>query len=234
MQKRYLILAALLASSSAAYAADFGVVNQPVPEAYIAPASDWTGFYAGVFGGLTSGPIDFSLVPDGAPSVLDISINAGGALGGAQIGYDVQFDGFVIGAVADIAVSNHHAGAEITTPGGSLELETGLNFIGTVRARAGYAFDDALAYVHGGFAYGQSDVSLSLNGTDVDTGIDDVDHIGFVVGAGLEYQVTENISFQTEYAYTQFGDETLVSLPGGSITQEFGFHTVKAGVNFRF
>ena len=233
MLKRHVIIAALLASSSAAYAADFGVINQPVPEAYIAP-TDWTGFYAGVFGGLTSGPIDFSLVPDAAPSILDISINGGGAVGGAQIGYDVQFDGFVVGAVADIAMSNHRAGAEISSGPDSIELDTGLNFIGTVRARAGYAFDDALAYVHGGFAYGQSDVSLSVNGTDVDTGIDDVDHVGFVVGAGLEYQVTENISFQTEYAYTQFGEETLVSLPGGSITQEFGFHTVKAGVNFRF
>jgi len=233
MTKLHIIAAALLASSSAAYAADFGVVNQAAPEAYIA-ATDWTGFYAGVFAGVTTGPIDFAAIPDGAPSVLDASINAGGAVGGAQIGYDVQFNNFVLGAIADIALSNHHAGAEISVGGDSLELDTGLNFIGTVRARAGYAFDDVLAYVHGGFAYGQSEVSLAVNGTDVATGIDDVDHTGFVIGAGLEYQVTENLSIQTEYSYTQFGEETLVSLPGGSVTQEFGFHTVKAGVNFRF
>lgn len=219
---------AVTAMSTAAFAADTSVIYQT------APATDWTGFYAGIFGGVSSGPFDFSLVPTGLPSVADISVQGGGVIGGAQIGYDVQFNQFVLGVVADIGISNQRASASLTSGVNTAEIETGLTYLGTVRARGGYAFDDLLAYAHGGLAYGHTETSLKINGVDVPLGLTNPDRIGYVVGAGFEYKVSENISLQTEYSYTGFGDKSIFDLGGGDLNQALSFHTVKAGVNFRF
>ncbi|MET3924622.1 outer membrane protein [Devosia sp. 2618] len=234
MKKLLITVIAASALSSTAFAADFGVVLQPAPAGYIAPATDWTGFYAGIFGGVTSGPFDFSLVPPAGPSVLDVTVQGGGAVGGAQIGYDVQLNQFVLGLVADIAVSNHRAGASLTSGPNTADIETRLTYLGTVRARAGYAFDDVLAYVHGGLAYGHTETTATVNGVDAALGLTNPDRVGYVVGAGFEYQVSENISLQTEYSYTGFRDESILAIGGGNLNQALSFHTVKAGVNFRF
>lgn len=234
---KILFSTAILASFSApAMAADFGVINQPAPSAYEAPAQDWTGFYAGVFGAASTGPFEYSAIPAGGPSLLDLDVNGGGGLAGVQIGYDYQFDQFVIGAVADIAISNHRADIGINAGGGAIDadISSTLNYLGTVRARAGFATDSLLAYAHGGVAFGNTEQEINVGGVAV-PGTGDQDRVGFTVGAGVEYAVTDNISLQTEYAFTSFGDEDIYSDGfGNSITENLSFHTVKAGVNFRF
>lgn len=238
MNKLLLAASAAVLMSSTAFAADFGIVNQPEPAGYIAPATDWNGFYVGVFGGLTNGPFDYSLVPVGLPSALDVNVNGGGALAGVQIGGDVQFDQFVLGAVADIAFTNHRAEAGLTVPGvvgGGLNAESRLTYLGTVRARAGYAFDDVLAYVHGGLAYGRTEASITAGGVAV-PGINAADRVGYAIGAGVEYKVSDSISLQTEYSYTGFGEQSIYDVGPGfaNVNEALGFHTVKAGLNFRF
>lgn len=70
--------AALLTTT--AFAADLGVISQPAPVGF-EPANEWTGFYAGIFGGI--GAADFDLVPVGIPAGF---LSTGrGALGGVQV-----------------------------------------------------------------------------------------------------------------------------------------------------
>src|SRR5688500_2044657 len=86
------LASALLASS--AFAADLGVVSQPVPETYIAPSSfSWTGAYVGLNGGFGWGEVD-------SPSVGVFDVDGG--VFGAQIGYNYDLGGFVLGAEADV------------------------------------------------------------------------------------------------------------------------------------
>lgn len=229
-------IAAVAASliAAPAFAADLGVISQPAPAGYEAPARDWTGFYAGIFGGVSTGNFDYSLNLPAPLPAMGFDANGGGGIAGVQIGADYQFDQFVIGAVADIALSNHRAEIGLDLGGVAASVSSELTYLATIRGRAGVAFENLLAYAHGGVAFGKTEQEISGGG--VVAFENDVDRVGFTIGAGIEYAVTENISLQTEYAYTSFGDEELVALPGGlgSIDENLSFHTVKAGVNFRF
>jgi len=223
-----------VALATGAVAADFGVVNQPVPVGY-STTNDWSGFYAGIFGGVTNGPFDYSFVPTGLPSMLDISVNSGGLIGGGLIGYDVQFDKFVLGVAADLAATNHRAEVTVDVPAVpfSANATSRLTHLGTVRARAGYAFDNLLAYVHGGVAYGRTETEIVVGGVPL-PGLQNNDRWGYTVGAGVEFAVTENVSLQTEYSWTDLGTENVYSDPGGTVPETVGLHSLKAGVNFRF
>lgn len=218
--------------TSAAVAADFGVMTQPAPIAYVAPSTDWTGFYAGAFGGI--GGADFDLVPVGVPGAGFLSTGRGG-LAGIQVGGDYQMDSFVVGAVADIAVTNIEGTTSITSGGVTVAYNSRLDYLGTIRARAGFLpTDSLLIYAHGGFAYGRSTPSLSVNGANV-PGLVATNRTGWTIGAGLEYAVTDNVSVLTEYAYTDLGNPTITdgSVPGQA-TESLKLHTLKAGVNFKF
>lgn len=193
--KKIAILATAAMLSTSAFAADLGVISQPAPVGF-EPVNDWTGFYAGVFGSI--GAADFELVPAGLPGGF---LSTGrGALGGVQVGYDYQLDSFVLGAVADIALSGVEGRASFGGGLGGFEYTSRLEYLGTVRARAGFLpTDDLLVYAHGGFAYGRSTPSLNAGGLPA-PGFVAANRTGWTVGAGLEYAVTENISVQTEYA----------------------------------
>ena len=232
MKKFAIAAAAAALLTTTAFAADLGVISQPAPVGF-EPVNNWTGFYAGVFGAI--GAADFELTPVGVPGAGFLSTGRG-ALGGVQLGYDYQLDSFVIGAVADIALSGVEGRASIGGGLGGFEYNSRLEYLGTVRARAGFLpTDDLLVYAHGGFAYGRSNPTVSLGGIAA-PGFVATNRTGWTIGAGLEYAVTENISVQTEYAYTDLGSPTVsdAALLPASATESLKLHTVKAGLNFRF
>ncbi|GLQ56998.1 outer membrane protein [Devosia nitrariae] len=232
MKTIFLAAASALALTAAAHAAD-ALMVQPAYSVPVETPAYWTGFYAGVFGGVTSGDFDYDFGPSGGPTVIEADISGGGVLGGVQIGADYQFNSFVVGAVADVAITNHEADVSVSLGPDTIEASSTLEYLGTLRARAGFAYEDLLAYVHGGLAFGRTDSSIEFNGVSlVDT--DAVDRFGFVIGAGVEYQVTDMVSIQTEYAYTDLGEKEIYDDGFTQVDEWLGFHTVKAGINFRF
>jgi outer membrane immunogenic protein len=237
MNKFLISTVALALLTGSASAADFGVITQDAPAGYIAPASDWTGFYAGVFGGVGGGSSDLTLTLPGA--ALDFFGNSSGGLAGIQVGADYQIGDFVLGAIADIALTNIEARGGAAVPVG-IGYESPLSYLGTLRARIGFLpTDNLLAYVHGGLAYGQTSPEITIPGG-IGPDLDQVNRVGYTIGAGFEYKLTDNISVQTEYAYTNLGNTSVsytpsIAVPAGiDIKESYDFHTVKAGVNFRF
>lgn len=226
--KRSILLAAaaVVAMSSHALAAD-AIVETPVGD-----AATWTGLYFGGFAGGSFGDTDFQAGPSGGPSFVDLSVTSSGFTGGAQVGYDWQMDNFVIGAVADIAYSDYKANVSAGIPGLGGEAESKLQYLGTVRARLGYAWDRALIYGHGGFAYGKSEQSISLNGTEIFSGSQT--RTGWTIGAGIEYKLTDHVSFGTEYAYVDLGNKSIYDDGDTFVDQDLKFHTIKALINYRF
>ncbi len=86
---RAMALAAMLAASGAAIAADF----PRGPTSYYAPAPSyytWSGLYAGLNLGYEWGHVTGS------------SIDPSGIAGGGQVGYNSQWNQFVLGAETDI------------------------------------------------------------------------------------------------------------------------------------
>lgn len=140
----------------------------------------------------------------------------------------------MLGAVADIALSGVEGRSTFGSLGG-FEYVSRLDYLGTVRARAGFLpTDDLLVYAHGGFAYGRSTPSFNAGGLPA-PGFVGTNRTGWTIGAGVEYAVTDTISLQTEYAYTDLGNPSVTDAAApGAANESLKLHTVKAGLNFRF
>ena len=85
-------------------------------------------------------------------------------------------------------------------------------YFGTVRARVGVAFDRALIYATGGFAFAD-------------------DATGWTVGGGLEYAFTNNLSAKIEGLYVNLDQDDNGIF---AIDNDAEFGVVRAGLNFRF
>ncbi len=240
--------AACVLSSSAVFAADL----PPVAPVEPVVALDWTGFHIGVHGGLAAGDFNYPfhasyydyLNLDG-----EAEITASGGFAGVSVGGDYQWDNFVLGVVGDAQWSGYEG--ELSIEGsiedlGSAEIEAGssLEWFATVRGRVGFVWDRALIYGTGGVAFGEIESGYSASISDDEGNSESLsdsvktDHVGWTVGAGIEYMLTNNVSFKTEYLYIDFGDEEIIGFSDEGISAgldvETQFHTIKAGVSYRF
>lgn len=224
---RFVVTAfAITGFAASASAAD---LSFPAPSAFTPAVYDWSGFYGGVhaggdFGGEYSA--DFTL-----PDSFGEDFDSDGFLGGGQIGFNHQFDQFVIGIEADWSFTDIDGDTRVGLTGlgtGGVDAET--NWISTIRGRAGYAFDRVLVYGTAGVAFADVEVSESFTGSS-----DDNVHTGYVVGAGLEAALTERLSARAEYLYTDFGEEEF-SLAGGAVTGDADASNsiFRIGINYRF
>ncbi|MBK8769162.1 MAG: porin family protein [Rhizobiales bacterium] len=198
--KTYLLAAvAVFALSPAAHAADF------IPDA----GYDWTGLYAGLNAGYawtdTSGTdIDGWTVIDGET----INADGGAFVGGAQLGYNWQFNSLLAGVETDINyVGGSDTGTTVSAPFDN-HVESDGGILGTLRLRAGFAADRFLVYGTGGLAFGDIGTHWYDDGGTfgLDTGSNM--RVGWAAGAGVEYAVTDSASVKLEYLHFDLGSET--------------------------
>jgi outer membrane immunogenic protein len=194
------VLALGIGSASAADIVRPRPAPPPAP-AYVAPPFTWTGAYIGINGGGAFDP-------------------SGGLVGGT-LGYNYQSGPWVFGVEGDIDWAD--ISGDFTCAGATCETRN--NWLGTARARLGYAWDRFMPYVTGGAAFGGVKTSVPGFGESDDTGF------GWTVGGGIEASFTPNLSAKIEYLYVDLGD-TDSPVPG----IENGYHTnlVRAGLNYHF
>lgn len=234
-------LAGLLLASGAS-AADLPRREAPPPPP-IPPAFTWTGFYIGANAG-TGFHAGSSTFTDAAYGTVTESKSGNGFVGGGQIGYNYQLtpgSGWVLGAEADFqgtTFGRRGDGAIGSTP--YYDVSPSLDWFGTVRGRVGYAFERWLVYGTGGFAYGGG--STSPYAATYPYALSDTTRLGYAVGGGVEYALTEKISVKVEGLYVDLGKRgsgTTVydaSVPAyyGTGRSESGFGLVRGGLNWRF
>jgi len=172
MIHRLLLSTALIAFSSASFAADLPArVAAPAP--YLAaPIFTWTGFYVGLNAGAgLNASRNSSVTTNLNTAVNPIYVGPGHDsgdtqfTGGAQVGYNMQFGSFVAGVEADINYLHRSGGSNGVFPtpanrtGGydnwaDFAVSNGRSdWFGTLRGRLGYAFDRFLVYGTGGLAF---------------------------------------------------------------------------------
>lgn len=202
---------------------------------YSAVTVDWTGFYVGLHGGGAQSQVSANYTS--AP-FSDVSHRGSGAFGGAQIGYNFQSGAWVFGAEADIAFANISGGTDCPNP--VYSCNSNVNWLGSVRARAGYAFDSLLLYGTAGLGMGgvrietvhTGGAAIPPSGTPVNG--QRKTRVGWTVGAGAELALSKNWSIKSEYAYYDLGRDTFAIDNAQSISANTRLHTFKAGVNFRW
>jgi outer membrane immunogenic protein len=260
MKKLLLSATALIGLTAGAMAADLPSRRAaPPPVIAAVPIFTWTGFYIGVNAGagFNTNDNDRSVVVPGGPAagttVTFSSNDDAGFVGGGQIGYNYQFGQFVVGLETDIQwadLGGNNVGIVTGGPAGSgfvaASRGNGIDWFGTVRGRAGVAFDRLLIYATGGFAYGSGD-----NGNDFFNNDDDI-RTGWVVGGGVEWALPTSWNFFGTSAAT-FGVEGLfvsldrshsdvvgfvgaepVTVLGGDDDNNNEFAVVRAKLNFKF
>lgn len=227
-----LLLAGVIAGawSGCAAAADLGPYSPPPPaEPIYEPvhgrnAWNWQGLYFGANAGYGWGN-DNSAFYSGAGGGAG-TLSPDGWLAGGQVGYNAQFNWLVLGLEADL----QSADISDSSTAGFANVTTDIDWFSTVRGRIGYAAGPTLIYFTGGWAF--ADLNQSLTSGGVSMSKDEVAS-GYTLGGGIEWQFAPNWSLKTEYLYVDLGEQTL-SGPSGTYTTDTDFHTVRAGINFRF
>lgn len=180
---------------------------------------DWGGFYLGILGGGGVG------TGSGNRSTIPLS----GATIGLRGGLDMQFDNIVVGAALSVERSNIGGTAVCFNP--VFTCDGGVQTLGRLEGRLGFATDAAMIYAKGGaaYAYGYADADPTYNDYYFGTW-------GWTIGAGMEVMLSDNISAYAEYSYIDLFEHTA---PAGTTsnsasTLNSSFHLVNVGLNYRF
>lgn len=261
-----------------AMAADLPVKAPPAaPPPAVAALPNWSGFYAGVNAGadwaysgdpstsVSCGPASgysfgyFDPFTPGCPDIPAVnalgtgSMSGSGFTGGAQAGYNWQFNSTVVGAEVDFDA--FHAKASRTGSGtvasvfpvsGTITNSVDANWLFTARGRLGWAFNDVLAYATGGLAV----THLTATNSYADptptavTWSNSATKAGWTAGAGLEWALSQHWSARVEYLYVHFDAITASGVvadnpPPGygsaiSTSTDLSAHIVRAAINYKF
>jgi outer membrane immunogenic protein len=272
------ILASLVVSTAltaAASAADLPRRAAPPPVFTPVPVFTWTGFYFGVNAGYAFDNTTRFLQSNGTVSAASsgigtsrpalVNVKNDGFTGGGQIGYNYQFtpgSGVVVGFEADAAYTDLNRTRIVTGPTVATTFNTfraGLDYLGTVRGRLGYAFDRTLIYGTGGFAYG--DVTDGITFYNGGRGLTaprfsygrSATETGYAVGGGIEYALPTDsflnffhssaVTVKAEYLYYDLGRRTALIAPvagGGGGVNPYASristdgNIVRGGLNYKF
>jgi outer membrane immunogenic protein len=231
-----LIASALaLAAAAPAFAADLPPPGGPPPRAPVAyipaaPVFTWTGFYVGLNAGYAFGQSNWTS-PMGSSGWFDVN----GPLAGGTIGGNYQIGQIVVGAEGDLDWQNVKGtlvGGNCTLPGAvAASCRSASTWVGTFRARIGFAMDRVLLYATGGGAV--ADIKASLNALPWASSTE----LGWSSGIGVEVAMTDNWTAKAEYLAVGFehascGLANCFAAPPVSVS--FYESTVRGGVNYKF
>lgn len=206
MMKRYLVLGTSLLA--------FSLFASGVARAQ--SAYDWSGPYFGIKGG---GAVNASA------SQTNAFINSGdydidGFTIGIMSGYNFQSGNWVFGLDSDMAYADFDG--RTGTAGCITSCRTKVKYLGTTRARVGYAFDRFLPYATGGLANGL--IEGTTNGVSATSKF----QYGWTVGGGLEWAFMDGWSARAEYLYVDLASKYHNPVVNMDIDD---MHVVRAGVS---
>ena len=213
---------------------------------------NWTSCY---LGGHLGGGFAHKDITDPVQLVQDSFLGAGSTVGvttvspspngvviGGQIGCDYQFaSSFVIGvegaASGSTMKNSRMVGLPLGNPDTAL-VRASTDFLPSLTARVGYAFDNVLLYAKGGAALAGD--RFNVTGSFVGApfafeGLDD--RFGWTVGGGVDWAFSHHWSMNVEYDYYQFGHGGILMSDGingfaGIVDVKQTVQVVKVGLNF--
>jgi high affinity Mn2+ porin len=192
-------------------AADISVVSSMPLKAPLIANYDWSGFYLGGHVGYSRGYGRNTLFD---PNPTAASSSFGSLFGGLQFGYNYLLPSrLLLGIEGDISFPNYLDDgivASRSTPSSAVTEK--LDFVSTVRGRAGYVFDHWLFYATGGLAWSQARFLEDSNST----GNDKILRMrtGWALGAGAELAIAPGWTARLEYLYDHLG-KTSGTFPSG-------------------
>lgn len=211
--------------------------------AVIAPASAnaqsrniWNGWYVGLHGGYAWQDVHGIFNSANIPTRLD-GEQKGGVVGG-QLGYNWQSDQFLLGIEGDLSsLTNDGTRSTVNYGGPIVHDHFASDYLGSVRARLGWAIQNWLLYGTVGWGYSRAEITrdypagpfndkIKLNGN------------GVVFGGGVEWMLTYGVSLRGEYLRYDLDRSTNVPgwWPQADPGDRFGFDKIdvaRAALNIK-
>ncbi len=161
-----------------------------------------------------------------ALAISTLSLNGGqGAVGGGLIGYNFQFGSLVVGPEADYGT--RWTGGSTSTTTSAFTAGLTQSWFARARARVGYAYENWLFFVAGGYSEGNFGVTLTAPG---EYASGNQTFTGYNYGGGVEYAFSRNLIGRAEYVLDAYSNATFT--PSNSFFSPTPFTNV-GDVNFR-
>ncbi|TAL59755.1 MAG: porin family protein [Legionella sp.] len=242
----------LLGFTHLSFAGTMGPVEEPL----------WNGVYVGLNAGGLWGENQFysnnlgSAYAAGIPLLTDATLKDTGFIGGAQIGWNYQYNSLAFGVEGDLDYANLNVNRTASSPTAStlsaiITQHFSTDWISTIRGRVGYAANKWWVYGTGGLALAKMNLNdqvcsgpTALTPGCASMAQDKVDW-GWTAGAGLEWKFSTNLSAKAEYLYVDLDNSAYTSLftntsgviiPNSNINHnhEFTANIARVGINYFF
>lgn len=179
----------------------------------------WNGLYVGGTFGFAFGDAS----PSGAFDTIDLKGNTLGM----HVGYNWQIRDIVLGVEGDAAWSNVDGSRTFSGPAW---VSANSDWLASIRGRVGYAANNVLLYATGGFAWADANVTVSDL---IGSARSSETLTGYVLGGGIEWKFTQNVSARIEGLHYVFDDHKFNFNPG-SLSIDSNVTTIRAGLTFHF
>jgi outer membrane immunogenic protein len=231
-----------------AFAADMPLKS----ETPFAARFNWTSCY---LGGHLGGGFAHKDITDPVQLVQDSFFGAGSTNGtttvspaptgvviGGQIGCDYQFaSSWVVGVEGAASGSTMKNSRTVGLPLGNPDtaiVKASTDFLPSVTARLGYAFDNVLVYARGGVALAGDRFNVTGSFAGTPFGFEGLDNrLGWTAGGGVDWAFSHHWSANIEYDYYQFGHGGVlmsdsINAFAGIVDVKQSLQVVKVGLNF--
>lgn len=216
-----------IAFASAAQANDLIINDAPLSAGVV--QGNWDGGFVGVFGGGAIADLEFPT----EMSTFPFSFAPEGWMLGVDAGFNFSLgNGLVLGVVGDIAWAEIEDGFGL----GGTGISSNIDWLGSLRARIGYDAGNFMPYLTGGLAAAHHTLEFTGEGGDGPESIsEDNTHLGWTLGAGVEFAVADNLSIDASYRYNDYGDATYTG-PGDGFGGDLGLtsHQLTVGLHYGF
>lgn len=238
MRNVFLSSCAAIVLASSAFAADLPAKKT----AAAATTATWGGFYVGGNVGYAWTDSSFTHLERGDATGESFSNSPNGVLGGAQIGarYQVQSN-LYLGIEAAYSLRNSDAQTRTDLNAYPRYRLSNVGNLWSVSGNVGYAFGQYLAYAKAGYAGTELHYENNRIDTGATLGQSKSQVSGYVLGAGLEYAFTQNVSLALEYNYYKFnvGNQQQYNTAGAAVaainaSNDLSNHAALAKLNYRF
>jgi outer membrane immunogenic protein len=208
-----------------------------------AQRADWTGSYAGINIGYAAGDSQAREINGPREYIADFQ----GATSGLFVGWQRQFQGVVAGVELEAGYLDLGATVQRDVTGGYVTSGADLGAFAALSGRLGVVMGGSwLAYGRAGLVVAQMQGTTAQTCTGVDlcggaqsTPVSSATtrdvSFGFLLGAGVEYKLTEHWNGRLEYQFMSLRKElALPAIDGPGWNNQVDVHALKLGLSYRF